>query len=769
MHIAVVNSFPCLANNAELEYIKRLLQAAAESGHRAYEVISSDDIHLCEPDFVLTTHEVTPKLTPYFTLGGLWNPPAFYEGDPRRVKAILSYDGYLVGSPQIGRFIDDLEFSTGVRKPRSNFRFLPTALRSEFEPRRADRPYELVYLGVHWDGQRHKGLLSTLSQATDINLYGPLQSWEEYPRFYRGVVAFDGASVNRTLARHGLALCFHRDERRLADTPSMRLFEAAAAGCLIIADEIPFAKRVLGDSAFYLDLRRDPLENRERVLQILRWANENREQANAMAERSHRILRDEYSIETILQRCCDFVSEAKAEIAGRQNAAVNRASAALAPSSAGAMLHPLVDIIMRTGERSLTLLQRALRSVAAQRAGQYRVILVDYKDRQDTRALVAAESTRNLPIDYLTCADTGMRSTPLWTALPLVKAPFFAMLDDDDSIMPDHLPTLLDLADRYPEHGVYYSGAVRVEEDPGDHVTAANFTGPLWIEVQEKRELVFLENFNLPRLIAFDNYILSNAWIARTSLLDEKTLIDPQIIVAEDVYLLLMLARVSNFKCSVSPTAYWYWRSSSRDNSMLKVDHAVFWLEVQKLIRRLDQELFPGGLTFSAYRQLLDRRDVGHAQSLPVLSGKVPLGTPTFFGTTIIAHARQLNLHSPEDEGVWTAAPEAHVQIRLADFVGPVRLRLLFLAAGSKARGQQVTRISVNGQEIFQSVVDPWRAIEIERDLYILPHTSVLFIRACCTYTVNPSQEGINVQEARELGVFLSSITCTRLETRRRL
>ena len=151
---------------------------------------------------------------------------------------------------------------------------------------------------------------------------------------------------------------------------------------------------------------------------------------------------------------------------------------------------------------------------------------------------------------------------------------------------------------------------------------------------------------------------------------------------------------------------------------------------------------------------------------LSVLPGKLPLGTPTVLGATIIAHARQLNLHSPDDEGVWTAAPEAHLQIRLADFVGTVRLRLRFLAAGSKTRGQQVTRISVNGQEIFQSAVDPWRPMEIERDLYILPQTSVLFIRACCAYTVNPSQEGINVRDGRELGIFLSSITCTRLETR---
>ena len=48
------------------------------------------------------------------------------------MKSILSYDAYLPGSQCVSRFLDDLEFSTGIRKPRSAFPFLPTAPRTEF-------------------------------------------------------------------------------------------------------------------------------------------------------------------------------------------------------------------------------------------------------------------------------------------------------------------------------------------------------------------------------------------------------------------------------------------------------------------------------------------------------------------------------------------------------------------------------------------------------------------------------------------------------------
>ena len=612
MHIAVVNGFPYLPNSAEVEYIKRLASVGASMGHRIYEVVTSDDIHMCAPDFVLTTHEFSPKLTPYFTAGILWSPPAFYETDPRRVKSILSYDAYLPGSEHVSRFLDDLEFSTGIQKPRSQFPFLPTAPRMEFVRREPERPFELVYVGVHWDGLRHSSILSALDADRMLNLYGPAASWTDFPHSYRGEIPFDGASVYNVLARHGVALCLHKDEHRAADTPSMRLFEAAAAGCLIISDGIPFARRELGDAAFHLDFRRDAHDLSERILEIIHWANDNPDKASELAARSHMILRDKYSIEATLQKCCDFVNSCKTGLAENRRATVQIAAQrerchATAPRPAD------VDIVIRTGTRPLAMPHRAIRAVAAQEGGNYRVILVDFKGRDDIRDLAARESTPRLSIKYIRCPDTGLRSTSLWAGFREVTAPFFAVLDDDDTVMSNHYPSLLDLSGKHHEHGVYYSGTIRVEDEPNNFVTAPNFNGPLCIELGETRQLFFLDYHDLMRLVALQNYIQSNTWIARSHLLDAEMLTDPEMMVGEDMYLYLMLARKASFMCSFSPTAYWHWRSNSRENSMLQVDPRIWEREVLKLVRRLGPLSFPGGQTFASLRRLVDLRGIAES------------------------------------------------------------------------------------------------------------------------------------------------------------
>ncbi|RYH20872.1 MAG: hypothetical protein EON54_25975 [Alcaligenaceae bacterium] len=347
MTIALVNGWPCLPNTAEVEYIKRFILAAKRLGHTAYEVVTSDDIEACQPDFVLTTHEFTPKLTAYFTIGAMWSPPKFYSEDQRRIKSILSYDGYLIGSSHVARYIDALEFSTGVRKPRSDFLFLPTSLATSFDDQPSNDEYGLVYIGVHWDGLRHDGLLALLEKAGKINIYGPTDSWTSCPRSYRGTVPFDGATVLNTLARHGVALCIHKEEHRRADTPSMRLFEAAAAGCLIIADELPFARRVLGDSAFYVDMRKPAETTAAQIVAILEWANQNPTAAREMAAKSHAIMQDSYSLETLIQKTCDFVARSKAEIAQAQCSAVD----VVAQVEDRSPKEALVDVVIRTGGR----------------------------------------------------------------------------------------------------------------------------------------------------------------------------------------------------------------------------------------------------------------------------------------------------------------------------------------------------------------------------------------------------------------------------------
>lgn len=754
MTIALVNGFPTRPNTAEVEYIKRFIIAAERLGHRAFEVVTSEDIHLCEPDFVIATHEFTPKLTPFFTMGAMWSPPAFFSSDKSRLRSILSYDAYLIGSAQVGQFLDALEFPVGTSKPRSDFLFLPTSLSTTFVGRAPAGGYGLAYIGVHWDGLRHDSLLSHLDAAGKLHVYGPPKSWASYPRSYRGTVPFDGGAVLETLARHGIALCVHKEDHRRADTPSMRLFEAAAAGCLIIADDIPFARRVLGDSAFYIDLNAPAAQNAARIIEIIDWANLNPHLALAMAARSHSILAQDYSLESVVRKCCDFATRAKAEISARHREVVHSFlnSAKSSPPNT-----PLVDIIVRTGGRHISSLRRSLRSVAAQTEGRYRVLLVDYKGREDVEAFAAQACTSRLQVRYLRCADTGLRSTATWAGLHAVEAPFFAILDDDDTIMPTHFPALLSLAARDPSHCLYYSGVIRVEEEAGDFVNSPNFSGPLDHDVEEQRELKFLDQFSIARLAKFDNYIQSNSWIARSSCLDERLLEDPNMVVVEDMYLYFMLLRKGSFKLNPSPTAYWHWRSTSRENSMLGVESQTWSYEGNRLLTRLSQEVLSNGLTLGDARRLLGVAPPDAEPTIPSRPKPLQRGELTRFSSQLLTGMRAHFVHVPEPGGVWTSGPDAQMQLKLEAAAQELTVEVQFSGAYTPALGHQFVEIFANGQVIHAGWLDSRAVRTASGRVSNLTASNSLFLRIVCNYIIVPKDQGESA-DTRHLGVYLHQI-----------
>lgn len=563
MHIALVNSFPNLPHTAEIEYIARFQRAAAQLGHTAYEVVTSDDIHACEPDFVIATHDFTPKLTPYLTLGTMWNPPHFFERSEDRVKSVLSYDGYLIGSQPVRKFIEDLEFSLGLAKPKSDFAFLPVAPERGLPPP-GDPRWDLVYVGAHWDGQRHGGLLSLLDQSGVLNVYGPETSWTHCPGSYRGRIPFDGEAIFRVLSQHGIALCLHKEEHRRADTPSSRLFEAAAAGCVLISDEIPFARRVLGDSAFFVDLSASSEEAFRTILAHVDWIRANPGRATAMAAASRSIMAREYGLQRSVERCCGF---ARSIIEQRREATRSSLIALDSPGPADpANAGPAVtikksevadiDLILRAGQACRASVRRSLRAVADQEEGRLRVLLMDDTGRNDLKELAAAETLPHMRVEYVRASVDGPRSSILWHGLRAVEAPLFALLDAHHTTMAGHLPSLLRLAAKNPQQAFFYSGVVRVQED-GAFVQRPNFDGPLNAVIPERRSLQHLDVHDIERLIAFDPYLRPNGWIARTTLLDGQILDDPRMEVGEELYLYLLLASRTDFVCSFSPTAYW--------------------------------------------------------------------------------------------------------------------------------------------------------------------------------------------------------------------
>lgn len=607
MHIALVNSFPNLPHTAEVEYISRFRLAAERIGHKAYEVVTSDDIIACAPDFVIATHNLTPKLTPHLTLGAMWNPPHFFQKTEDQVRSVLSYDGYLIGSEPVRRYLDDLELTSGVIKPKSDFHFLPSAPMRRLETV-TDRRWDLVYVGVNWDGSRHGALLSALDSTSFLNLYGPEESWTGYARSYRGQTPFDGESIFRVLSRHGIALCLHNQHHRAADTPSARLFEAAAAGCVLIVDEIPFARRVLGDHALYVDLRGPVEETAATVLRHVAWARDNRERATEVAMASRAILLGEYGIERAVERCCDFAARITRErsYAAQHSRAASRVAGPApgvdrgAPAWPDGAEEPQVDLVLPAFDQSADRVMRTLDMVGSQEGGPYRVLLIDNGDRDELEDLVRAAGALKVQVDYVRSGSSLLRSTPVWAGLTQVRAPFFAVLDKDYTLAPGHLSSLLALAADRPRDDLFYSGLVHVGPRGGPYVQRWNFEGALGKAVPERRSLLSLGSFDIARIAALDEGMATGSWIARRSLLDAQLLEDPRLAADENLCLLLLLASKAGLACSFQPTAFRHVGVTGSESSAQDADNAV---RTAALMERLGNVRRRCGQTF---RELWD-------------------------------------------------------------------------------------------------------------------------------------------------------------------
>ncbi len=360
--IAVQNSFPNWRNTAELEFVRRLKLCAERLSIDAHVVECSDDVLTSGAEFLISLHEASPKLTPVTTLGAMWNPPSGIRPDPTRCDFVASYDGYLSASPSVSRLINEqAQRFAGPPKPVAAFRFFPTSPSMIAE---ASTHESLAYLGVHWDGARHGNLLDGLAAEDLVSLYGPQTAWQHAGSAYRGTIPFDGVSVIRRLAEHGIVLCLHREPHVAEDTPSMRLFEAASAGCLILSDAIPFAQETFGSSIFILP---DGEGRAEFVRETLAWAKARPRQARDMARASRAIFERHCSLDVLLPKVVEFGRTVKKRLNMRPT------------STYLPWVADRIDVLYILDDTAQRDADHAIATVNAQTHGQIRLILVESK------------------------------------------------------------------------------------------------------------------------------------------------------------------------------------------------------------------------------------------------------------------------------------------------------------------------------------------------------------------------------------------------------
>lgn len=581
MRIAIQDAFPNRPLVAEAEFIQRALDVCHRLGFDALKVVTSDDILRFRPDCVLVTHEMVPKLTPFPTLGPLWSPCVFYADDPVRRKSILSHDGWLCGSEKIAEWLGDFLYGQGKPAIIHEGLFLPSA--PDCGPARAlPAGLALMYVGSHWDGTRHGAIFRGLSERVPLRIYGPPEKWTHVVTNYQGPLPYDGRSVIEAIRASGIALCLHKAAHRKYNCPSMRLFEAAAAGALIISDDFAFTRQWFRDSVLYVDSDLPASHVIEQIVAHVEWARANPEAANRLARRSNELFRHALSLDCMLTPLPEFVDRVRK---GRH----------MVVSSRVGCEQPTVEYIVRVGSRQVNTVARALDSLANQTYRAIAVTIVQFHPVDGLDDLINHHSANFEWVRKIIVPNNGRRSTAWWAGLRNISADFFGILDDDDIIHPNHVATVMHHFNTHPECGFVYSGVIRVEEELCNNVTSEDFEGI----VEENRELYLLDPYDPIRMANFDNTIASQTWVCRSSVLDGNLLIDPLIEHGEDMYFSHLVASRAKIGFTCLPTACWTWRSTTRDNHTLSLSsqvavHAVYRsrerLQNANLISRISVE-----------------------------------------------------------------------------------------------------------------------------------------------------------------------------------
>ncbi len=256
------------------------------------------------PDFIVSLYpklytRSCDKISNYLTM-----TRAHHENIKLYGKELLKYDGYLCVPQKIDSFLDFLDKNG---KKRNILEFVPSHQKTEYEPIKMNK---LFYCGANCDPLRtskpYHDCLRMLDETGFMNVYGGegMKNWNL--RSYKGELPYDGKSITNAIKEAGIALVLHAQEHLENELITNRIFEAAAAGSVIISDRHGFIMREFKDSVLYIDIDKDKkLPSDEMFRQIythMVWVLEHPVEAEKLARKAHSIFSAKFTLEDQLER-----------------------------------------------------------------------------------------------------------------------------------------------------------------------------------------------------------------------------------------------------------------------------------------------------------------------------------------------------------------------------------------------------------------------------------------------------------------------------------
>lgn len=436
-------------DKAENQAFRSLQEGARRIGHELVHVTTSNEIHAANLDFVIAVASTQPKLTEVPTFGAIHEPRSRFWEKPEYFQNLLSYDGYMTIADSLQKFLN--AFCAGAGKPQHVGFYYNTPQKQEIaadiEGLAARAELGLCYFGTNWD-PRSRPMFRALVRSDYMRIYGPQESWAYLQGHrYFGSPPFDGNAAQREYAKHGVGLAVLSRGHLLDDVISNRIFEITSVGAVAICPDIPWIRRHFGDSVYYFEPNQPVQAVSGQIDAAMQAIAAHPAEAADKARRARAIFEAQFSSEVMLASAVTYFEEWKQRGGRREPAAES----------------PLIDVVVRVGGRPTEIIERAIRSLEAQTAGRFRVVFVRYKPI-GLETVTGAAWERIERFEVMDCFG-GDRARTMVAGLRAITSDYFAFLDDDDFVLPNHFQSLIrQIPDAAPGRLFAYSAFMDVAE-----------------------------------------------------------------------------------------------------------------------------------------------------------------------------------------------------------------------------------------------------------------------------------------------------------------
>lgn len=259
-------------------------------------------VNRCDPDCVISLkwdRIYTTQVPNYLSATGVFE--RILDPSLGNSQDLLSFDGILHVTS-----IESLkEYFLAHKKQLHSLEWYPSASATPYIP---VNPRSIFYCGFQWDekrnGPEYRKLFSLLDQQGHLDIYGPKHKWDCAINSVRGMT-FDEFQFKEAMRKSGIVLILHTDENIAQRAPAARIFESAAAGCVIISDKHPFILNEFGDSILYID-DQDGESMFNQIETHYNWILSHPVEAESMARKAHAIFSEKFTLEKQLIKLRDF-------------------------------------------------------------------------------------------------------------------------------------------------------------------------------------------------------------------------------------------------------------------------------------------------------------------------------------------------------------------------------------------------------------------------------------------------------------------------------